>query len=188
MPRTCLPLLTASLLLATFSILLIPSAVAEIETKSCSIQIPDWFDVDTLQVTEYSENCDLNLAYTMNSETFLIPVSGAQAASLGVVDFDTVVNCSLYQLSADHIEVRRTFYNYTIPTGTVLVIKTDMGNYAKMRIDNFTEGSLPKLDVTIAYQNDGTPIVPEFTISLLAPLLLLTLFSTATIRARSKKV
>ena len=35
----------------------------------------------------------------------------------------------------------------------MIVIKTNLGNYAKMRIDSFGYN----LDVTVTYQDDGTP-------------------------------
>jgi len=59
-------------------------------------------------------------------------------------------------------------------------VKTNIGNYAKMRIDSYGDN----LVVTIVYQDDGTPLVPEFpsSIVLLASLIAIT---GVTVYARS---
>jgi hypothetical protein len=56
---------------------------------------------------------------------------GAEFASLGIVDFDSLLDCSIYSLSADPIN--GSVDNNTIPDGTVLVVKTSIGNYKKNR-------------------------------------------------------
>lgn len=116
------------------------------------------FDVDTGQVVLYTDpSSDLWWEIVSSTERYIVPENGAEFANLGVVDFDSVVNCSIYSLSADPIN--GSVGNNMIPNGTVLVVKTNIGYYAKMRIDSYGYN----LNVTIVYQDDGSSIVGEQT-------------------------
>jgi hypothetical protein len=181
--RTCLLLSIASLWFVAFSIGLNPTALAEVVTKSCLILNVYEFDVDTLKAAEDAYSGDLWLHNSSNTEMYLIPNHGAQLADLGIVDYDSIINCSLYTLSTDWINVSRS--DYTIPTGTVLVVKTNIGRYAKMRIDDVPSWGI--LNVTVAYQNDGTPILPEAPTILLLPLFVTATLLTVVFHRKKKK-
>jgi len=111
------------------------------------------FDVDTGQNTAYM--ADLFWEQVTETERHIVPRNGAKFTNLGVVDFDSVVNFSSYSLSKDMID--GSVDHNAIPNGTVLVVKTDIGNYAKMRIDNYGYN----LNVTIVvHQNPATAAPP----------------------------
>jgi len=160
-PRKALlfSLMILSLLSAVFSIGFRMSAEASpgLITMSLTIGGTQTLDVDTGQVGSSSPDTDLWWSQVTSTERFLVPENGAELANLGIVDFDSVVDCSIYTLSKDPIN--GSVDNNTIPDGTVLVIKTNIANYAKMRIDIYGYD----LNVTIVYQDDGSPIVGEQT-------------------------
>ncbi len=107
------------------------------------------FDVDTGQNT--ASMADLFWDQVTETERHIVPRNGAKYANLGIVDFDSVVNFSSYSMSEDIID--GSVDHNAIPDGTVLAIKTDIGNYAKMRIDNYGNN----LTVTIVvYRNPAT--------------------------------
>ncbi|MDH5635780.1 MAG: hypothetical protein OEY47_03845 [Candidatus Bathyarchaeota archaeon] len=122
-------------------------------TMSLTIGGTQALDVDTGQVGSSSPDTDLWWEQVTSTERFLVPENGAELGNLGIVDFDSVVDCSAYMLSTDPIN--GSVDNNTIPEGTVLVVRTNIGNYAKMRIDSYGYD----LHVTIVYQDDGSPIV-----------------------------
>jgi len=109
------------------------------------------FDVDTGQNTGWM--ADFFWDQVTETERHMVPRNGVKYANLGIVDFDSVVNFSSYSMSEDIID--GSVDHNAIPDGTVLAIKTDIGNYAKMRIDN----SSYNLNVTIVvYRNPVTTI------------------------------
>jgi len=128
-------------------------ASPDLTTTSLTIGGAQCLDVDTGDVGPSTPDTDLWWEQVSSTERYLVPQNGATVANLGIVDFDSVVDCSIYTLSTDPIN--GSIGNNTIPDGTVLVIKTDIGNCAKMRIDNYGVD----MDVTIVYQDDGSPIV-----------------------------
>lgn len=128
-------------------------ASPDLTTTSLTIGGTQSLDVDTGDVGPSTPQTDLWWEQVSSTERYLVPQNGATVANLGIVDFDSVVDCSTYTPSTDPIN--GSIGNNTIPDGTVLVIKTNIGNYAKMRIDNYGY----YLDVTIVYQDDGSPIV-----------------------------
>ncbi len=124
------------------------------------------FDVDTGRNVEWENRSTADLWYhhVDESERYIKSWNGAQFANLGIVDFDSVVDCSVYSLSTNPINA--SVNNNTIPDGAVLVIRTNIGNYAKMRIDHYDV----HLNVTIVYQDTpGSPIVPESPSFLIIP-------------------
>ena len=124
------------------------------------------FDIDTGQNVEWENRSTADLWYEHNTETerYIKSWNGAEFANLGIVDFDSVVDCSVYSLSTNPINA--SVNNNTIPDGAVLAIRTNIGHYAKMRIDHYDI----HLNVTIAYQDiPGSPIVPELPSYLVLP-------------------
>ncbi|MEM3661107.1 MAG: hypothetical protein QXU11_12085 [Thermoproteota archaeon] len=110
------------------------------------------FDVDSGKAVGLAEKAlaDLWWEQVTKTERYLVPLNGAKIANLGIVDFDSITDCSDYPLSEQKID--GSIGSNTIPNGTVLIIKTNMGKYAKMRIDSYGYN----LHVTVVYQSDGT--------------------------------
>jgi hypothetical protein len=172
-------------------LLLFPSLSAEfvrsvaanpgLKTMTATIEGTWDFDVDTGQNTTDFETADLWWHFVTQTERYIEPENGAIFSNLGIVDFDSVTDISLYSLSTARIS--GSVANNSIPAGTVLVLKTSLGRYAKMRIDSYGNN----LDVTIVYQDDGTPFVPEFPSSILLLLSLIGLTGAAVYMHSSKK-
>lgn len=128
------------------------------------------FDVDTGQMVA-NTSADLFYYNVNDVERYLEPENGALFAVLGMVDFDSLTDLSAYMLSSGLINAGG---NDSLPIGTVLIAKTNIGNYAKMRVDHFPH----PINFTIVYQTDGTPIVPE-----LSSITMLALFLPTTLLA-----
>ena len=108
------------------------------------------FDVDTGQDVGYM--ADLWWEQVTETERRIVPQNGAEYANLGIVDFNSIVDFSSYNFSGDPID--GSVDHNTIPDGSVLIVKTDIGNYAKMRIDNYDYN----LNVTIVvYRKPVSP-------------------------------
>jgi hypothetical protein len=112
------------------------------------------FDVDTAQMVT-NNSADLWYHNVDGVERYLVPENGAEFANLGVRELQGVWNLSLYSLSSDVINASTD--NNSIPVGTILVVKTNLGNYAAIRIDAYPD----PINFTIVYQTDGTPYIPE---------------------------
>jgi len=146
-------------------------ANGEVTTTSYSLTASYTIDLDTgtigggpqLAIDLHYENVD-------GTERYLVPWYGALIANLGVVDFDSVVDASAYTLSSE--PVNASLNNNTIPVGAVLIVKTNMGNYSKLRIDSYPD----PLNFTVVFQDDGSPVVPE-----LSPMATVALFLGATL-------
>ena len=139
-------------------------------TMTATITASYLFDVDTGQMVDISEKDRADLWYhnVDDIEMYLHTQNGAEFANLGIVDFDSVTDCSLYTLSSEPMNA--SINNNTIPVGTILVVRTNIGNYAKIRIDYYP---FP-INITVVYQDTpGSPIVPEFPL-LTVPLLTVT--------------
>jgi hypothetical protein len=150
------------------------SVRGDLITMTATITASYLFDVDTGQMVDLAEKDRADLWYhnVDDLEMYLHTQNGAEFANLGIVDFDSVTDCSLYTLSSEPMNA--SISNNTIPVGTVLVVRTNIGNYAKIRIDYYP---FP-INITIVYQNTpGSPIVPEF------PLLTVPLFTVTTLLA-----
>ena len=150
-----------SLSFAVFPVGFMTSATANpgLTTMTATIEGTWYFDIDTGLITTNLATGDLwweQVTTGENAVRYIVPENGAMFANLGIVDFSSVVDCSVYTLSAELIN--GSVDNNKIPAGTVLVARTNLGNYAKMRIDVYGYN----LNVTIVYQDDGTTIVPEF--------------------------
>ena len=143
MRRFLLVILMVALLLGLSS-----TVLAALTTYSTTIGGTQKIDIDTGAVG-IPPGADLwwEIFTTTPFDAQLVPENGAEAANLGVVDFDSVCDASLYTLSTDPIP------DENLQDGSVIVIKTNLGKYAKMRIDSFGYN----LDVTVTYQDDGTP-------------------------------
>lgn len=144
----------AFLFLVCLAVHAMPAKAATV-TMTGYVTASYFFDVDTGQMAANS-SVDLWYHNVDGVKRYLEPQDGALFANLGVVDFNTVTNVSAYSLSANPINASTT--NNSIPIGAVLVVKTNLGNYAKMRIDGYPD----PINFTIVYQPGGTPIVPEF--------------------------
>lgn len=147
-----------SLLFAALSVPLVTSAAASpgVVTMNTTIERTWYFDVDTGLRTTNLPTGDLWWEFVTETTRYIVPQNGALFANLGIVNFDSVVDLSAYPLS--DAQINGSVGNNSIPTGTVLVVKTNLGNYAKMRIDNYSD----TLSITIVYRDDGNPLVPEF--------------------------
>lgn len=146
------------------------SVRGDLTTMTATITASYLFNVDTGQMVDISEKDRADLWYhnVDDVEMYLETENGAEFANLGFADFDSVADCSLYALSSEPMNA--SINNNTIPIGTVLVVRTNIGNYAKIRIDYYP---FP-INITIVYQTTpGSPIVPEFP-ALTVPLLTVT--------------
>ena len=143
MRRSLLIIFLAALLLGLGSIVL-----GALVTYSTTIGGTQHIDIDTGAVGA-PPGADLwwEIFTTAPFDAQLVPENGAEVANLGVVDFDSVCDASLYTLSTNPIP------DEELQDGSVIIIKTNLGKYAKMRIDSFGYN----LDVTVVYQDDGTP-------------------------------
>ena len=112
------------------------------------------FDIDTGQMVT-NTSADLWYHNVDGVERYLVPENGAEFANLGVRNLQGVWNLTLYPLSSNVINASTD--NNSIPVGTVIVVKTNLGNYAAMRIDDYPD----PINFTIVYQTDGTPYLPE---------------------------
>ena len=156
------------------------SVRGDLITMTASITASYLFDVDTGQMVDISEKDSADLWYhnVDDLEMYLHTQNGAESANLGIVDFDSVTDCSLYTLSCEPMNA--SINNNTIPVDTVLVIKTNIGNYAKIRIDYYP---FP-INITIVYQDTpGSPIVPELSL-LSVPLFTVTTLLAVTVYRR----
>jgi hypothetical protein len=113
------------------------------------------FDVDTGQMVT-NASADLWYHNVDGVERYLVPENGAEFANLGVRNLQGVWNLTLYTFSSDVINASTD--NNSVPVGTVLAVKTNLGNYAAMSIDNYPD----PINITIVYQTDGSPYLPEF--------------------------
>lgn len=171
MKLTMCGLVILTLLLAVFLVASAVPARADVITMGGYVTASYMFDVDSGQMVP-NASADLWYHNVDGVERYLVPENGAVFANFGMVDFDSVTNLSAYPLSSNVINASTN--NNSIPVGTVLVVKTNLGNYAKMRIDNYPD----PINFTIVYQTDGTPTVPE-----LPSMIIIALFLPATVFA-----
>ena len=158
-------------------------AMANLITTTATIEGTWYFDIDTGQRVTNLALGDLwweQVTVGPNAVRYIVPENGAQFANLGIVDYSSVLDCSAYTLSTEPIN--GSINNNKIPAGTVLVVKTNLGKYAKMRIDSYGYN----LNVSILYQDDGTTIVPEFS-SLPVLLISLSVIASITVYAYNSK-
>ena len=139
-------------------------------TTSYSLPASYTIDIDTGVIDGVSPSVDLHYENVDGTERYLVPWYGALISNLGVVNFDSIIDVSAYTFSSSRINA--SLNNNSIPVGTVLIVKTNMGNYAKMRIDAYPD----PINFTVAYQNNGSPIIPELSsvaiVALLIPVAL----------------
>jgi hypothetical protein len=166
-----------------FAVFLVGSAMparADVITMSGYVTASYSFDIDSGQMVP-NASTDLWYHNVDGVERYLEPEFGAVFANLGMVDFDSVTDLSAYPMSSNVINASTN--NNSIPVGTVLVVKTNSGNYAKMRIDNYPD----PINFTIVYQTDGTPIVPELSSMIVTALFLPTTLFAAIVYHRKRR-
>ena len=150
-------------------------------TTYISLGGSETIDIDTGAMGGVSTSRDLYYENVDGTERYLVPWNGALFANLGIVNFDSIINVSAYTLSSNPINA--SLNNNSIPVGTVLIVKTNMGNYAKMRIDAYTD----PIDFTMVYQNNGSPIIPELSsVAIVALFLPATLVVTMAYRKKHR--
>ena len=145
---------------------------AEVVPASISLGASNSVDIDTGIITSNFTSRDLFYENFDGTRRYLVPQNGAMFANLGVVNFDAIIDASPYRLSSSRINA--SLNNNSIPVGAVLIVKTNMGNYAKMRIDAYPD----PIDFALVYQNNGSPIIPE-----LSSVAIVVLFLPATLAA-----
>ena len=116
-----------------------------------SITIPGtWnLDVDTGTVVAGDPTRDFQWAIISGPpyEGVVAPYSGVTFVNLGIVDFDSICDVSGYNFLDIALD------DDDLPVGTVVLIHTNLDNYAKMRIDGINYN----LEVTVVIQDDGSP-------------------------------
>ncbi len=152
----------------------------EVVTTSISLGASHTFDVDTHTISSSPSSSDLWYEDVDGTERYLVPENGALIANLGIVDFDSIVDVSTYILSSN--PVNASLNNNSIPVGTVLIVKTNLGNYAKMKIEAYYD----PLNFTLAYQNNGSTVVPELSSLATAALLIVATLVVVTIYPRKR--
>ena len=115
---------------------------AELVTYSYTLN-PSWsLDVDTgTSGTMFSMDI-----WNTGTPAALIAQNGAIMASYGSEDFESV--CDASQYTYDIISIS----TISLSVGDIYLIRTNIGNYAKFRIDSV---SGPIVGITVAYQDDG---------------------------------
>jgi len=138
----------SSLSFLMFTIYIVPVNAA---ISTYSITIPGtWnLDVDTGTVVAGDPTRDFQWAIISGPpyEGVVAPYSGVTFVNLGIVDFDSICDVSGYNFLDIALD------DDDLPVGTVVLIHTNLGNYAKMRIDGINYN----LEVTVVIQNDGSP-------------------------------
>lgn len=86
-------------------------------------------DADTCSLAKLS-NADLGLQNL--PPKYIVPLNGAQISYLGNVDFNSVTDPTKYTYSSNMIGGS----DRITPPGTVMVLKSDSGKYAKIRIED----------------------------------------------------
>ena len=132
-----------------FTISIVP-VNATITTYSITITCTWGLDVDTGTTIPGDPARDFQWAIISGPDPYegvIAPYAGVKFVNLGIVDFDSVCDVSGY----DFLEI--AIDDDDLPVGTVVLIYTNLGNYAKMRIDGINYN----LEVTIVIQNDGSP-------------------------------
>jgi hypothetical protein len=142
---------------------------AELIEESLRINVGDYVDIDTMDITsEERPTSDFKWSDPTFGErlsgitnTYIAPINTALIAVLREVDFSDVIDCSAIHLTDNKVDTHGDSDKF-LEVGTVLVIRTNRGNYAKIRIDMFEIiWGVAVLDVTIVYQNDGSTFVEE---------------------------
>jgi len=128
-----------------FTIHIIP-VKAVISTYSITVPGTWHLNVDTGTMIPGDPGVDFQWARPAPDEGILAPDPGVTVVNLGIVDFDSVCDASGY----DYVHVG--IEDDDLPVGTVVLIHTNLGNYAKIRIDGI--GS--DLEVTVTIQDDGS--------------------------------
>lgn len=145
---------------------------ANLVTYSFTINHGGSLDVDTGTAGTSSSMDILNFG----TPASLLTQNGAVMASADSEDFDSVCDTSLYVFDITSIST------LTILEGDVYLIRTNLGNYAKLRVD---EVNAPIVTFTVMYQDDGGTglcgtnpvsgyVMPVNRSALLAPYLALT--------------
>jgi hypothetical protein len=115
---------------------------ANLVTYSFTINHGGSLDVDT-GTTGTSSSMDI---LNFGTPASLLTQNGAVMASADSEDFDSVCNASLYVFDITSIST------LSILEGDVYLIRTNLGNYAKLRVD---EVNAPIVTFTVMYQDDG---------------------------------
>ena len=131
-----------------FAIYIVPVNAA-ISTYSVTIPGTWNLDVDTGTVVAVDPTRDFQWAIISGPpyEGVIAPWLGVTFVNLGIVDFDSVCDVSGYNFLDIALD------DDDLPVGTVVLIHTNLDNYAKMRIDGINYN----LEVTVVIQDDGSP-------------------------------
>jgi len=133
-------ILVTSLILSIF--ISFGTVNAELVTYSYTLN-PSWsLDVDT-GTSGTMASMDI---WNTGTPAALIAQNGAVMASSGSEDFASVCDASQYTYDITSIST------LSLSVGDIYLIRTNIGNYAKFRIDSV---SGPTVGITVTYQDDG---------------------------------
>ena len=122
-----------------------PSTAKFEVVSSCNLVIKGTWVVD-IEACTLENSGDLQWKQFTNSEyRYLMPHGNAQAVNLGIVDFDSITDPAIYHYSDKTINGGVS--NNSIPSGTVVLVKTVEGNYAKMLVEKYGYNLTVKIDV-----------------------------------------
>jgi thioredoxin-related protein len=104
------------------------------------------YDLDTLNpVDRPDENGDICWSHETETERYLIPVYNAEITNFGIIDFDKINLKDLQTAKYNKEKINGSDDNNQLTKGTVLGIKTNKGNYIKIRIDGYLEQPKAKI-------------------------------------------
>lgn len=95
------------------------------------------YDHTVLKYGENTEDCDIWWNQFSKTKRSLVPKNGARLANLGKVDFNAVTLEDLTSAKYSPRAISGDEDNDQLTPGTVIAIKTNKGNYAKLRIDGY---------------------------------------------------
>jgi len=103
------------------------------------------YDLDTMNPVErMDEKEDILWSHETPTERYLIPTN-AEIANLGIVDFEKIKLTDLQKAKYTREKIDGSDDNNQLINGTVLGIKTNKGNYLKLRIDGYLESPKAKI-------------------------------------------
>jgi len=94
-------------------------------------------DYKTLKFGAYRDECDIFWEQIDRTRRRLVPWNGAELAILGMVNFEDVTLKDLLSAQYSNDKIVGDDNNNQLIPGTTIGIRTNKGNYAKMRVDGY---------------------------------------------------
>jgi hypothetical protein len=94
-------------------------------------------DYKTLEFGANRDECDIFWQQIDRTRRRLVPWNGAELAILGMVNFDDVTLEDLLSARYSKDKIVGDDNNNQLIVGTIIGVRTNKGNYAKMRVDGY---------------------------------------------------